>query len=149
MQKKYAPIQQELMAIVYKVQAFKRILYGTLFIISGKQSLSKMITCWLLQLSEYAHTFQHIPGKFNILAYFTSRIFADKQTSELNLQPNLLSSSENLSVIISDNDSHDYVNNIKNSQNNSLPTDPVLQISQISLLYYQYKNPDTQKIIND
>ena len=69
-EKKYPAIQQELMAIVKDIAAFRQILYGRHFIILSdskplkhyKKSTSPMdiITRWLLSLREYSFTFK--PG---------------------------------------------------------------------------------------
>lgn len=90
----YPALKLELLAIVKGILAFKHFLYGRHFIIlsdskplsSYKKSTSPadLTTRWLLLLSEYSFTFQHISGQKNLLADFLSRVsIGDAHNSNL------------------------------------------------------------------
>ena len=87
------------MAIVNCICAFRYLLYGRPFVIFSDskplvhfcktESPAKMITRWLLELSEYTFSSQHIPGKFNILADYLSRMHFQHNSTTHNKESNL------------------------------------------------------------
>jgi hypothetical protein len=120
---KYAAIKLELMAIVKAVEAFKSYLYNRhFFILSDSKPLKhyhrtespvNIITRWLLTLGEYSFTFQHVPGKTNLLPDYFSRdpiVVADTLEND----PNLVHSDEILPVM----DLNENVNTINCNEDN-------------------------------
>ena len=97
---KYPAIQLELMAIVKGISAFRNILFGRQFtILSDSKPLDKykktnssagIVTRWLMELAEYQFIFQHVPGKQNILADFLSRTPFDKNSTDVNRNPQIM-----------------------------------------------------------
>ena len=170
---RYPAIQIELMAIVKGITAFRHILYGRHFIIISdskplkhyKKSSSPMdiITRWLLTLSEYSFTFEHIPGKQNILADYLSRIPVNNNSTDIISEPNLISSTEILPIVDEDSDTEtqhykEHSNNInivqqnnspKENNNQPPPKDALLDISIPTIRYEQGKDEYTSKIIKD
>ena len=162
-EKRYAPIQQELMAIVYGIRAFRYLLYGRPFIILSDskplahfrktESPAKMITRWLLELSEYTFTFQHIPGKFNILADYLSRTPVQHNSTTLNEDPNLAFSKDILPIVPNEVNFNNCENNLNECVNtnvtnsNLIPKDPPLEISIETIKFHQEKDKEIKKII--
>ena len=175
----YPPIKLELLAIVKGIEAFKYYLYGKHFtIISDSQPLkhykkvtspSDITTNWLLKLSEYDYSFQHIPGKINVLADFFSRTSFENNSEDLNKNPNIINSNDILPIInenlntLEDNHVPDQTTHIKSPENNTghqevdkilkqlnnIPPDPLLQITEEMILLEQLKDKQLSKIYTD
>lgn len=83
-ERNYPAIKLELMAIHNGIQAFKNYLFNTHFtVLTDSKPLlhyrkttspADIITRWLLDISEYSFTCTYIPGKFNVLADYLSRM---------------------------------------------------------------------------
>lgn len=148
---RYPAIQQELMAIIKGISAFRYILYGRQFVIlSDSKPLDKykktsspagIITRWLMELAEYQYIFQHIPGKQNVLADFLSRTPVTNNSSNLNDEPNLINAEEILPIIEDNNSQHQFCNAIKEKQ--------TLDIEIEEILEQQSKDKFIQEVIKD
>lgn len=165
---RYPAIQLELMAIVKGVCAFEYYLRGRhFFILSDSKPLkhfkkvvspANIISRWLLTLGEYDFSFEHIPGKNNVLADFFSRTpFPD--TEDLSNNPQLVNSEQVLPVDIesinttcttvrSTQSVSNSVQQILDSLNN-LPIDPPFQISDKTVLKEQLLDRNLSKFYND
>ena len=151
------------MSIVYGVCAFKYILYGRPFVIISNSkplahfpkidSPAKMITRWLMDLGEYTFTFQHLPGKFIVLADFLSCIPLHNKSTSLNEDSNVAYSNEVLPIVPNEDISHanDYINpneyDITNITNSSNTNDPSLEISIETIRAHQQSVKIIQKVI--
>lgn len=108
----YPAIKQELMALHHGILAFKNFLFNTnFFVLSDAKSIEKykknsnpadLVTRWLMELSEFSFTFQHIPGKSNLLADYMSRLTDAPHSIDLNSNPELLKSKHVLPIIDED-----------------------------------------------
>ncbi|XP_015904967.2 uncharacterized protein [Parasteatoda tepidariorum] len=83
-ERSYPAIKLELFAIFKSIIAFKQYLYNRKFVLQTDakslihykkvQSPADLITRWLLQISEYDFTIEHVPGSKNVLPDYLSRI---------------------------------------------------------------------------
>lgn len=167
---RYPAIQLELMAIVKGVCAFEYYLRGRhFFILSDSKPLkhyskisspANITSRWLLTLGEFDFTFEHLPGKENILADFFSRTpFPD--TVNLNNCPELMNSDQVLPVDIENVNATQSSTSCENSPPahfsiqqklktlENLPEDPLLQISEKTILKEQLKDKNLSKFYSD
>lgn len=151
-EKNYPAIKLELMAIVKGVQAFKYYLFNRNFIVlSDSQPLkhyksisspTDLTTRWLLALSEYNFSFEHISGHKNVLADYFSRIPEELSKNDIVSHPELLNTNEILPVeeLTSKHEyacNHVTVTNLK---------DPLLEISTDTFLKEQLRDPELTNI---
>jgi hypothetical protein len=83
-QNNYSTGEQELLSIVETLKEFRDILYGHRIIVHTNhknllyQNLAAQgIVCWRMLIEEYDVTFEHVPGKDNLVADALSRLDAD------------------------------------------------------------------------
>lgn len=162
----YPAIKLELMAITKGIQAFKYYLYNRHFIILSDsqplkyykktQSPADLITRWLLLISEYSFTFEHIKGTNNVLSDYLSRLNEPPSQDDIQSDPTLISSKDILPIT-----ENDTQINQSNSSNTTLPEfnnvlnaiqsdlkDPLLEISNSTFLKHQLTDLNTSLIYN-
>lgn len=173
-EKNYPALKLELMAIVKSVLAFKYYLYNRNFIILSDSKPLKnykkvknpadITTRWLLELSEYSFTFQHIPGKTNVLADYLSREDFSKNKQDIVTNPQLMFQKETVAPIVENTNEHSstsiqhntdpnqFVNVIVNNTQNVNIQDPLLEISDETFVNAQIKDkklaPIYEQILN-
>lgn len=118
-EKKYPPIKLELYAIFKGITSFKYQLYNRHFVVlsdakplnhyKNSSSPADIITRWLMEISEYSFSFEHIPGSENILADYISRIPVPSPSEDIITNPKLLETDE---IIPVDNSELDLRNNL-------------------------------------
>lgn len=179
-EKKYPAIKLELYAIYKSLIAFKYYIFNREFVLlSDAQPLKKykkssspadITTRWLLEISEYSFSFQHIPGDQNLFADYLSRM-PPPEIIDISTAPELLLSEESLPISSSCNDLHKYLmeqqdslqksqllsskfhqnkERQKDQQINCLQQcDPLLEISDETIRKEQRKDPKLMKIIEE
>lgn len=179
-EQKYPAIKLELYAIYKGVTSFKSYLYNRKFkiltdskpLLHFQQSSSPAnnVTRWLLELSEYTFTFQHIPGKINMLADYLSRmqnpnnhvsllnsnvddhelILPFLDSNPLNEQTNVIIDTDIVEQNTEQNNStcHDLVNENCELINIVNENDPVNEVSSKTFLIEQSKDENIQELVN-
>ncbi|CAL1276266.1 unnamed protein product [Larinioides sclopetarius] len=141
-ERNYPAIKLELFAIYKSVQAFKTYLYNTIFkILTDSKPLlhykkiaspTDIVSRWLLYLSEFQFTCEHIPGKENILADFFSRYPVNRKN-----------------VTDIQQDEHELILPVVETHCNliNVNVDASLEISTSTWLKEQQADPQTKEII--
>ena len=85
-ERNYSTYKLEALALVYAVDSFHHLIYGQEFVVHTDHSAllhlrehseqQRTLGSWLLRLSEYRFTIQHVRGEFNVLPDCLSRLYA-------------------------------------------------------------------------
>jgi transposase InsO family protein len=168
-EKNYPALKLELMAIFKSVLAFKYYLYNRNFVILSDSKPLKnykkvknpadITTRWMLELSEYSFTFQHVPGKTNVLADYLSREDFSQNKQDIVSNPQLILQKDSVVPVV-DNDyvsSHSNQPNVQQNQGvnvivtdsqNSNSKDPLLEISDATFVNAQINDKKLAPIYN-